>query len=152
MIQRKQSVFLLLAAIATLICLMLPVGAYHPDKLGVDVVMYNLWIIDGNGAANFCVAPLFGILFIETLISLATIFLYKNRKLQIKLCSWNILLVVLWYIVYVTFAYTDIAVADSDFGLKFAAVLPLVALILVVMARNGVKSDEALIRAADRIR
>ena len=152
MIQRKQSVFLLLAAIAALVCLMMPVGVFSPERLGVDSVMYNLFVKDGNGVADNMSAPLFVVMFAGMALSVATIFLYGNRKLQIKLCSWNIFLVVVWYAAYAAVAFTFSGSAGCSFKPQFGAVLPLVVLVLVVMARNGVKADEALIRAADRIR
>ena len=98
MIQRKQSVFLLLAAIVGIISLCMPIGIFKPVELGVDSVMYNLWIQDGNGSLDFSVAPLFCVALLSVIISVATIFLFNNRKLQIKLCSWNMLLLIVWYI------------------------------------------------------
>ena len=62
MIQRKQSVFLLVAAILTIVCLCLPIGVFHPKNLGVDTAMYNLWIQYGNGSVSYTVCPLFCIL------------------------------------------------------------------------------------------
>ena len=152
MIQRKQSVFLLLAAIVGIISLCMPIGIFNPVELGVDSVMYNLWIQHGNGSLDFSVAPLFCIALLSVVISGATIFLFNNRKLQIKLCSWNMLLLIVWYIAYGVIAYLHKSSVNAEFKLSFAAVLPLIAIILVFMARKGVKADEALIRAADRIR
>ena len=152
MIQRKQSVFLLLAAIVGIISLCMSIGIFKPVELGVDSVMYNLWIQDGNGSLDFSVAPLFCIALLSVIISGATIFLFNNRKLQIKLCSWNMLLLIVWYIAYGVIAYLHKSSVNAEFKLSFAAVLPLIAIILVFMARKGVKADEALIRAADRIR
>lgn len=152
MIQRKQTVFLLLAAIIGLVCLILPIGSFIPEKLGAGYTMFNLWVIDGNGGVTFGVAPLFGILFAEVILSLITVFLYNNRKLQIKLCSVNIFLLVLWYAAYVALAMINKDTYGAAFKVEYSAVFPLVSLILIVMARNGVKADEALVRAADRIR
>lgn len=150
MIQRKQSVFLLLAAIATIICLCMPVATIQPKALGVDSQMYNLWIACGNGALDFSAAPLFGILLVETVMAIATIFMYNKRKLQIRLCNWCNFLIIVWYAAYVTIVMS--VKGDAGWHICFAAVLPLVAMILVFMARKGVIADERLIRAAERIR
>lgn len=152
MIQRKQSVFLLLAAVVSILSLCMPVGIFKPVEIGVDSVMYNMFIQSGNGALDFSAAPLFCILSVSIVVSLATIFLYNNRKLQIKLCSWNMLLLILWYIAYAILAYIKKDAMGAELKLSFASILPLVSIILVFMARKGVKADEALIRAADRIR
>lgn len=150
MLQRKQSLFLLLAVILNIVCLMMPVGELVPDGLGVNTVVYNLWIKDGNGTASFASAPLFAVLLIESVLSIFAIFRYNNRKQQIKMCSWNMLLLVVWYL---AFAAVYVANKDNgDFKLCFSFILPLVSFILTYMARRGVKADEALIRAAERIR
>lgn len=152
MIQRKQSVFLLVAAILTIVCLCLPIGVFHPKNLGVDTAMYNLWIQYGNGSVSYTVCPLFCILLLATVTSFFTIFKFNNRKLQIKLCGWNNLLIVVWYIAYAVFAWMFKGELDADFKIGFISVLPLVSMILIFMARKAIKADEALIRAADRIR
>lgn len=150
MIQRKQSVFLLLSAIATILCLCLPIASIQPKVVAVDSQMYNLWIANGNGTFDFTSAPLFCVLLIETVIAIANIFMYKKRKLQVKLCNCCNFLIIVWYAAYITITMS----VKGDFGLHidFAVILPLVAMILVFMARKGVMADEDLIRAAERIR
>ena len=152
MIQRKQTVFLLLAIFASLAALCLPLGTLRPEKLCVDSVIYCMWIQNGNGGTSLAPMPLFFILAASVTVSAVTIFLYKNRKLQIRLCSYNILLTVIWYITYAVIAYTTINNTGESLKVSFASVLPLVSLILIYMGRKGVKADEALIRAAERIR
>ncbi len=148
MIQRKQSVFLLLAALASFVCLMLPVGVFHPEGVGVDSVMYNLFILDGNGVASYVSSPLFVVLLLGSLMSLVTVFLYRNRRLQMKMCSFNVLIHVIWYAAFFVLAYSN----AGTFSFRNASILPLVSMIFIIMARHGVKADEALVRAADRIR
>ena len=42
MIQRKQTLFLLLAVIVCALCLFLPVGSVEPKGMGADSLIYNL--------------------------------------------------------------------------------------------------------------
>lgn len=151
MIQRKQTLFLLIAVVLNFLCLIFPIGEFIPRGVGVNPLMYNLWIEDGQGSVSFASAPLFGILFLETIVSVVTIFRYNNRRQQIKFCSFNILLLVLWYITY-AIVFSLNSIEDGDFKLHMVAIFPLISLILTMMAKRGVKADEALIRAADRIR
>lgn len=151
MIQRKQTLFLLIAVVLNFLCLIFPIGEFIPRGVGVNPLMYNLWIEDGQGSVSFASAPLFGILFLETIVSVVTIFRYNNRRQQIKFCSLNILLLVLWYITY-AIVFSLNSIEDGDFKLHMVAIFPLISLILTMMAKRGVKADEALIRAADRIR
>ena len=47
MIQRKQSVFLLLAFIASVVCLCLRIGDIEPAGMGVGFKLYNLMLDKG---------------------------------------------------------------------------------------------------------
>lgn len=150
MIQRKQTLWLLLALVATVVCLCLPVGAFEPAGMGTSDKMYNLWIELAAGTHDFAVWPMFALLLASCPVVIAAIFLYANRPLQSKLCLFNMLLLVLWYV--------ELAVnsrfggAEVTFHLAFAACLPALALILSFMAYKGIQHDERLVRAADRIR
>ena len=152
MIQRKQTLYLLLALIVTVVCLCLPVAKLVPQGMGVDMPVYNLWVIDGNGGHLFTVWVLFAILLVTCPIALAAIFLYKNRKVQMKLCVINILFMVCWYSVYAFHAINMGETLHASFQIEFAAGLPFFALILYVMALKGIRADEALIKSMDRIR
>ena len=145
MIQRKQSLFLLLAFIATVVCLCLPIAEIAPMGMGGSIKLYNLCIVTSAGA-SYSVCGLFGILVMSAALSLGTIFLFNNRKLQSKF-----FLLIAWYIVLGVTARNTSSV-DFSFNIAFAACLPAVAAILVFMARAGVIHDEKLVRAADRIR
>lgn len=149
MIQRKQSVFLFLAFVITLVCLCLPIAELQPITMGGNIKIYNLFIAN-NGSADYSVCGMFGTLVISSLLSLATIFLYRNRKLQANFCVCNIFLLIAWYIVLGASLRT--VATSMTFHINFAAILPAVAAILVFMARAGVIHDEKLVRAADRIR
>lgn len=47
MIQRKQSVFLLLAFIASVVCLCLRIGDIEPAGMGVGFKLYNIMLDKG---------------------------------------------------------------------------------------------------------
>ena len=149
MIQRKQTLFLLLALVCTLACLFLPIGWFTPQDMGADMSMYNLWVVEPNGTHNFSVWALFVILLITIPINIAAIFSYRNRKAQARFCIFIFLLCLGWYVVYVIFGKL---LPYGEFSPGIAAALPLVAMILYVMARKAILADEALVRAADRIR
>ena len=88
------------------------------------------------------------------LMSLATVFLFKNRKLQINLCSINLLFNVLWYVDYavIFFGLVGLEKVSGNLTFHWGAVMPLLSLVFVLLARKGVSDDEKLVRAADRIR
>ncbi|MBR1400561.1 MAG: DUF4293 domain-containing protein [Prevotella sp.] len=150
MIQRKQTLFLLLAVIVNIICLCLPVGKFIPEGMGVADQMFNLWIITGSGVRDFSVWALFAILLLTCPIAIAAIFMYRNRMLQARLCLFNMLLLLGWIIVYAVFSFTR--GEQATFQPMFAACLPFISLILHFLAHRGIIADERLVRSMDRIR
>ena len=85
MIQRIQSFYLLIVTGLLITAMCLPMGYFidttgeHPFKaLGIDVngIFQSTWGI-------------FGILMLSALVAFATIFLYKNRMLQIRMSIFN---------------------------------------------------------------
>ena len=150
MIQRKQTVFLFLALLATLACLCLPVGSFEPQGMGTENQLMNLWINEANGGRNFSVWALFAILLVTFPINTFAIFDYHNRKRQARFCMFSMLMIIGWYIVYGVFS--QVLMPGFTFHVGFAACLPLIAFILLWLARHSILADEALVRAADRIR
>jgi hypothetical protein len=148
MIQRKQTVFLLVAFVLTLMGMSMQVGSLVGETGAVFARVYSLWITDGQGQHSFVSAPLFVALMLSALLSLVTIFLYTKRKLQATLCLLLMLLYVVWYVV--------LAVLPQQTGgqlhVEWPAVLPAISIILVFMARKGILADEKLVRSLDRIR
>ena len=150
MIQRKQTVFLFLALLATIACLCLPVGSFEPQGMGTENQLMNLWINETNGGRNFSVWALFAILLVTCPINTFAIFDYHNRKRQARFCMFLMLMIIGWYIVYGVFS--QVLMPGFTFHVGFAASLPLIAFILLWLARHSILADEALVRAADRIR
>ena len=150
MIQRKQTVFLFLALLATIACLCLPVGSFEPQGMGTENQLMNLWINEANGGRNFSVWALFAILLVTCPINTFAIFDYHNRKRQARFCMLSMLMIIGWYIVYGVFS--QVLMPGFTFHVGFAACLPLIAFILLWLARHSILADEALVRAADRIR
>lgn len=153
MIQRKQTVFLLIAVILTVVCLCTPLGSFtEANGIGkCTATMYNLWITTADGAHNYQAWVLFVVLLITCPITLFAIFMYHNRMVQSRFCAFNILLTLGWYIVFAVFAL-NFKETFGEFHPSFTAVFPAVSMILYFMARKAILADEALVRAADRIR
>lgn len=150
MIQRKQTIFLLLSLVLTVICLCSPIGEYRSDGMAADLQVYNLWI-DNGGRHDYSVLWQFLILLVTCPITLKAIFSYTDRMLQSRLCLYNIVLSLLWYAAFIV-AFYVVGKDGYAFIAGFGAVLPLVSAILFFMARSAIIADEKLVRAADRIR
>lgn len=149
MIQRKQTIYLLLALMALIACLCLPIGEIEPKGMGMSMVWYNLGLYaDGT----FRAYPLpFVDLVVTGVLAFVTVFLYKRRKTQAKLCVVSMVLCFAWYVYYAFCALNEFQTGGT-FHVSFAACLPFVTVVLLALARRGILADEKLVRSMDRIR
>lgn len=151
MIQRKQTLYLLLSLVVTVACLCMPVAMLEPRGMGLPTMVYNLGTAVSGVGVGFGNWPLFALLVVTVPLEAFAVFSYRRRPLQAKLCSWSIVFCLAWY-VYYAFALHAAAGDEYAFHLQFAACLPLVAVIALFLARRGVIHDEKLVRSADRLR
>jgi len=94
-------------------------------------------------------AILFDIILI---ISLVSIFLFKNRMLQMRLSIINIMLMLGSYALVYYYLYTAFNEQEVTLHISFIAAFPLISAILTYMAFRGIKKDEKLVKSLDRIR
>jgi hypothetical protein len=150
MLQRIQTLYLLVVVIlGTLLCFYSPVQFLLPD--GLEYISLN--IIDKWPFAVMTIS-------VPTL-TFITIWLYKNRLLQTRI---NIMTVILslgyyallaLYIAYIIKGYEtldQITLKDAEWYLTIWSGIPLINIILLMMATRRILKDEALVRAADRLR
>ncbi len=94
-------------------------------------------------------------LIISVLISLVSVFLFKNLPLQLRLTAFNFLFIALaiFYIVYKAYQMnsTD-GISVIDFKVKAAAALPLLMIVFNFLALRGIRKDIELLASADRLR
>ncbi|MBR1469652.1 MAG: DUF4293 domain-containing protein [Prevotella sp.] len=154
MIQRKQTLYLLLAFVATVVCLVLPLGSIELQGMGVEPVLYNMALVEqGNSGASytFTYAPLAVLLVLAAIAELIAIFLYKNRVRQARLCIWTMVLLFAWQLLFFYFDYFDLN-EIGYFSRSITSIFPSVSILLVFLAHRGIRADERLVRSADRIR
>ncbi|MCD8317776.1 MAG: DUF4293 domain-containing protein [Paraprevotella sp.] len=151
MIQRIQTVFLLLASICAVVGLCTPVGHLHQSGIRV-ANFYNLWLAMADGTRVFSPWAMFVLLLLAAVISLVSIFLFKRRMLQVRLSVFNGLLLIGYYIVFGVFVSIFKSRYEVDFTLSWTVAFPAVALILDYMAFRNIMKDELMIRSLDRLR
>lgn len=148
MIQRLQSLYLFLSTAIGILCLLMPIGTFILEDLPFAEIRNLSMSIDG--AYNFTPWPLFAILVLATLLSFIAILLYKTRALQMRFCTFAIILLVGWY------AYLAYLGFSADEPLQFRPTvwtsLPFVMIVLNYLAFRGILKDELLIRSLDRLR
>ncbi len=171
MIQRIQTIFLLLTTVFIGSLLFVPFAEMILEGsatsqtaevtagkgLIVDFYCYGLRL-DNNESNDiiYRTIPILLLVLIITIISFVTIFLYNQRILQIRLCVYNILLMI-GLIILVGF-YHWIISANDELGnivhhnFKMAGILPVIGIILTFQAFRKIRRDELLIQSYDRIR
>ncbi len=150
MIQRIQSLWLLLALISTSVMFFLPLAEISTADADVYSLNFeNIKTTTDNSVVHTAYS-LAGLIGIVTLLSFISLFLFKYRNLQMRICMFNSLLII--GIIALTAYFTYFVVKDSEAFPGIAAILPLIAFIFTLMARRAVKKDEELIKSVDRIR
>jgi glucose-6-phosphate-specific signal transduction histidine kinase len=103
-------------------------------------------------ASSFMKGFYMGYFAITALLALFNIFLYKKRKLQIRLCYALLLLPVLLYVIYFIFDRQFLPLSEFFQQTPLTFVFPFIAVILIYLAIRGIKKDEKLVRSLDRLR
>lgn len=147
MIQRIQTVYLLIVAGLLIVTMCLPMG-YFTDATGEQAFKALGIEVHGTFQSTW---GLFGILMLSTMIALATLFVYKNRMLQIRMTIFNSLLLLGYYIAFIAF-YFALKGDGNLFRIGWALCLPLISIILNVLAIRAIGRDEVMVKAADRLR
>lgn len=147
MIQRIQTLYLLAAITASIVCLCMPLGVYEPAGMGVGATMYNIAVMGVQWSVSTLLS-LFLPLALSCIIGIFAIFCYKNRGRQSTMCLASMALIVIWYIIFAVRTNPS----DASFHYSWGCILPLVSLVFYALARKGILHDEKLVRAADRIR
>ncbi|MFH1160656.1 MAG: DUF4293 domain-containing protein [bacterium] len=157
MIQRIQTLFVALAAVAVVLLFYFPLAEYYHELNGnYKFFVYGLKSMDPDPKLEVSIwftSPLWFLSGISVLLSVMTIFLYKNRTSQLRLVAFNILLnivlVVLIFLFYTSKIETLTQITPSY---QFGVFLPLISLVLLVAANYFIRRDEALVKAANRLR
>lgn len=150
MIQRIQTVYLLLVAILMIVAMALPVGSFYTvtEVFGMTNLYYTL----PDGTMNYSSCVLFILLAVAAVVSIITIFLYRKRKRQIRLTVMNSIVLVAYYLAAIYFILSAEGQDDSGFVPSWSLCLPLISIILNWLAIRAIDKDEMLVKSYDRIR
>jgi len=149
MIQRIQSVYLLVVTILMIVCMCSPVGSIIASTNEISE-FGNLCITMPDGTKDYAPWALFVILLIVAILSFATIFLFKKRMLQIRLTIFSSVVLIGYYMALI--AYIFMLAEDTSFTPSWIICLPFIGIILNWLAIRGIGADEALVKAYDRLR
>ncbi|MGJ8593945.1 MAG: DUF4293 domain-containing protein [Aquaticitalea sp.] len=136
MLQRIQTVYLFLAAIVSGGLIFV----FHLWTTSEDVLIYAMDDI-------YYLALFLG----SAVLSIVSIFGYKNRKSQFVMNRLNI---ILNFILLGLFVYQSLNLSgEADVSEKgIGIVLPALSIVLLVLANKAIKKDEDLVKSVDRLR
>ncbi|MDZ7740916.1 MAG: DUF4293 domain-containing protein [Bacteroidota bacterium] len=159
MIQRIQTLFLLVVVAANVLIFFFPIATFENEGL---FYVYHMYIYKMSnmipGSANLFSAslmfPLAAGIVVIGFLALITIFMYKKRLTQMRIIKidifLNILLVVVFFFFFVNTIETQLeATADYNF---LSVSFPLISLLFLVLSYRAILRDEKLVRSADRLR
>lgn len=162
MIQRIQTLYLLLVVALGITLCFVPVLQLDTPELADTQRMWELSatgledVMPVEGSQPLELQGIEGLLVISILIpllALVDIFLFKKRLLQARINIFTVLLCLGYYGVLGIYIWLATTVVEGlEWHILPWASIPLVCFILTSMATRAILKDEALVRAADRIR
>ena len=152
MIQRIQTLYLLLATALMACTLFMPIA--HVSTAQGELVLQAFKPFGSEMAFGWLFAALF---ILATLLPLVTIFLFKYRKRQVGLCAAEgvlqlgaVVVILLFYWLIIHDILQDFTILSKSLGWAF--IMPVAALVPTFLAGRAIFRDEVLVRSLDRIR
>ncbi|MCG8582269.1 MAG: DUF4293 domain-containing protein [Bacteroidales bacterium] len=150
MIQRIQTLYLLLSGLLMGSLFFVPLAQIETETQEVFQFIYR-GLTNAEGETVTPTLALSILLTVATLVSFITIFVFKKRTLQIRLCGINLaLLLGTTGMIY----YLGSQLADDSAVVNYSitTAFPVVAFILAFLALRAIGKDVALLKSMDRIR
>ena len=158
MIQRIQTIFLILAFLSAIILFFFPIAGIYSTMAAYKFYVYGLINTVPGEDSMFSFMTTFPLLLLNVLVAamaIGSVFLYKNRMTQAKVVRIAILLqivmIALVFFVYAKIIETNLAVAPDyldEAGIYFT----LISLVFLILANRSIMKDERLVRSVDRLR
>ena len=157
MIQRVQSIYLLIATV----CYACAFFVDFASVKGLETVL-NFGVLSGTQVGGYSFEGNFFLTYAPyingVLVALvgATIFLFKNRKNQLKL-AYVAYGIALLYIVLIFLGLDKVKLAfasesEITFSYLTGTYLPVASIAFLILAHRAIKKDEELVKSVDRLR
>lgn len=153
--QRIQTLYLVLAMVVNLLLFGINLASVSINGVAYSYGVYGI-TLEETGELAVQSEWLMLLALLSVLLSLVIIFLFNKRQLQIKLAQLNLFVQAAFVVITLLLAdnlmlsLENGSTALLEYG--FGTYLSVVPLIFLYLAIRGIKKDEALVRAADRIR
>ncbi len=156
MIQRIQTLFLILVFASSLAAFFFPIANFLSSPVyTIELGVFGIKEYTEYGIVwpNTILLPI--VLGLTGLIAFFTIFLYKRRKVHVRLIRFDLLLNII-YLGLIFFYYVPeletLTQTNADYIREPGIYLPIVSVVFLILANRFITKDEKLIRSADRLR
>lgn len=155
MIQRIQSLYLLMT---TLLSLLFLKGSFlnFIEKSGTVIkITFNGILRDTSGQGFGLIEkllPVSAFIILIPVFSLVTIFIFKNRKIQLWLALSVIILIVGFIFVSLYYSWFVITEYGAEIVPGFKMAIPVLMLVFAILAYRGIRKDDNLVKSYDRLR
>jgi hypothetical protein len=157
MIQRKQTIFLLLAVFSFVFLFGFPFARF---PLGTEITCHinilGIQKLDGFTELNymFSIMQVLATLFVS--LTGVAVFMYKKRSLQVRLCAFAFLtnVFMIGAMFFTASMVADKMNLDDDSLVTYLlpAYIPIITAPLVMMAQRAIRRDEAMVKSLNRLR
>lgn len=180
MIQRIQTVWLVLAIVSMALCFLFPTAVYtlndtalnqttearldliarsNPDMLN-EIGNFEPKVTFSQADSGYSTWPLLLLAGLTMAVSALSIFLFRNRMRQVKIVMVAFMLNLAYAFVVFFWAvdkYADVVrnymhLTDMSVTWSIGAYAPIASLLFIFLAQRAIRKDEARVRAADRLR
>jgi hypothetical protein len=151
MLQRIQSFYLLVSLLLYGILFFTPL--FYVQSNADAYTIYSYKINPGQNTLKINITPIALLIGIMALVLLISIFLYKNRKFQIRILQFNLVLTIISLFAIGKFLYSFSTLSsDAHIRLTLSISIPFIASILQYLAIRGIRKDQALVDSLNRLR
>ena len=156
MIQRVQSVYLLLVTVVMSFLIVSPYARMVDADNQILIFKSHAIVIEANSGEPHTyksTIAIISLVLLTSLISFVCIFLYNRRLIQIRICIINtVLLIMLLFVMYLYYkiTYNNLDVTDHSF--RISAIFPMISIVLTIMAYRAIRHDDMLVNSFDRLR
>ena len=155
MIQRIQTVYLLIVASLFIALMFLPLAVIQSGNILYSFDVTGLSTLTQPSTLVFPTWSFIALVAIIILLSFVIIFMYKKRILQIRMCVFNTILIIGFCALFGFYLWQfgkSPELPDMKISMRLWAAFPIISIILNYLAIRNIGADEALIRSMERLR
>ena len=151
--QRIQTLYLFLSGVTATLLLLFTLFTVTPaGQETVYAVNFTGLIVSGWTSIKYFNLVSFVLTSLVTILSFVTIFLYKRRKLQIRLTIIGLLLMVAAIVAFAYMLWRQADLMQAMTQIRFWIILPIINLLCQYLAMRNIIKDDILVRASNRLR